>query len=127
METGDKNIIRAGHAPYMFCEENLGDINAKDVELFWNGSNHKLYHLKALITLEQVHTSVIRKKRRIFDGEANWLGVVNFHCIQMSTVMSMQVTFDQQWLKWQTTFITFLLSGNDVISLKLGPPIFVCL
>ena len=25
-----------------------------------------------------------------FDGEANWSGVVNFHCIQMSLVMSMR-------------------------------------
>ena len=44
VETGDKNrdvtddIIRA---PCMFCEESLGKINAKDVELFRNGSVHE--------------------------------------------------------------------------------------
>ena len=32
-----------------------------------------------------------RKERRLFDGEANWLGVVNFHCIQMSIVLSMRL------------------------------------
>ena len=44
VETGDKNrdvtddIFRA---PYMFCEESLGNFNAKDVELFRNGSVHE--------------------------------------------------------------------------------------
>ena len=44
VETGDKNrdvtddIFRA---PYMFCEESLGKINAKDVELFRNRSVHE--------------------------------------------------------------------------------------
>ena len=41
VEAGEKNsdvtddIFRA---PYMFCEESLGNFNAKDVELFRNGS-----------------------------------------------------------------------------------------
>ena len=30
----------------------------------------------------------------IFDGEANWSGVVNFHCMQMSLVMSMRFVFN---------------------------------
>ena len=44
VETGEKNsdvtddIFRA---PYMFCEESLGNFNAKDVELFRNGSVHE--------------------------------------------------------------------------------------
>ena len=38
---------------HLFCEECLGKINAKDVELFRNGSVHELYRLKALFTLEQ--------------------------------------------------------------------------
>ena len=44
VETGDKNrdvtddIFRA---PYMFYEESLGKINAKDVELFRNRSVHE--------------------------------------------------------------------------------------
>ena len=41
----------------MFYEENLG------LELFWNGSVHKFYRLKALITLEQVNSLVVEKKR----------------------------------------------------------------
>ena len=32
-------------------------------------------------------------KEQNFDGEANWSGVVNFHCIQMSLVMSMRFIF----------------------------------
>ena len=38
----------------MFYEESVGKINAKDLKLFRNGSVNKFYHLKALITLEQV-------------------------------------------------------------------------
>ena len=45
----------------MFCEENLGKINK--CELFRNGSVHEFYRLKELITLEQVNTSVVGKKR----------------------------------------------------------------
>ena len=44
----------------MFCEESFG------LELFQNGSIHEFHRLKALITLEQVNTSVVeRKKGRI--------------------------------------------------------------
>ena len=38
-----------------------------------------------------------RKKKNLdeqnFDGETNWSGVVNFHCIQMSLVMSIRFIF----------------------------------
>ena len=45
------------------------------------------HHLKALITLEQVNTYFSDN----FDGGAiNWSGVVNFYCMQMSLVMSVQ-------------------------------------
>lgn len=46
----------------IFCEVSFGKINAKDVELFRDRSVHEFYHLKALITLEQVNTSVVEKK-----------------------------------------------------------------
>ena len=46
------------------------------VELFQNGLFHEFYHLKALINLEQVITSVLEKKNNLneqnVDGEANW-------------------------------------------------------
>ena len=46
------------------------------VELFLNGSFHEFYHLKALINLEQVITSVVEKENNLYeqnvDGEANW-------------------------------------------------------
>ena len=46
------------------------------VELFRNGSSHEFYHLKALINLEQVITSVVEKENNLYeqnvDGEANW-------------------------------------------------------
>ena len=67
----------------MFHEECLGKINAKNVELFWNGLVHEFYRLKALITL---NTSVVEKKNlyeQHFDREANWSGLLDFHCIQM--------------------------------------------
>ena len=40
----------------LFFEEGLGKIDVKDVALFWNRSVQEFYHLKALITLEQVNT-----------------------------------------------------------------------
>ena len=52
--------------------------------------------LKALISLEQANTSVVEKMKLNeynFDGEANWSGVVDFHCMQMSLVMSMLSIF----------------------------------
>ena len=39
-------------------ESDSGKINGKDLELFRNVSVHEFYRLKALITLEQVNTSV---------------------------------------------------------------------
>ena len=73
----------------MFCEESLGKIHATGVELFRKGSVLEFYRLKALITLEQVNTSVVEKKKNLteqnFDGEANWSGVANFHCMQMTS------------------------------------------
>ena len=41
----------------MLCKESLG------LELFRSGSVHELYRLKALISLEQVSTSVVEKKK----------------------------------------------------------------
>ena len=40
--------------------------------------------------------SSVRKKNlneQNFDGQANWSGVVNFHCMQMSLVMSVRFLF----------------------------------
>ena len=70
METGDK---------YRDVTYNIS--NLKDVEL----SVHEIYHLKALITLKQVNTSVVERKHRS--------GVVNFHCIQIILVMRMWFYF----------------------------------
>ena len=73
----------------------------KDVELFRNGSVHEFYRLKALITLKQVITKMVGKKNNLnkqnFDGEGNWLGVVSFHCLQRSLVMSMRFIFGDDW------------------------------
>ena len=66
----------------------------EDVKLFRNGSVHEFYCLKALIiTLKQVITPVVEKKKENLNeqnvcGEANWAGVVNFHCMTMRLVMS---------------------------------------
>ena len=60
VSTGDKNrdvtdnIFRA---PCMFCEESLGKMNGKVVELLRNG-------FEALITLGQVTTSGVEKAKK---------------------------------------------------------------
>ena len=60
--------------PLMFCEESLGKVNAKDLELFRNRLVHKFYCLKVLITLEQV----VEKKKNLneqnFDQWGRWCG-----------------------------------------------------
>ena len=42
-------------------------------------------------------TSMVEKKNNLnepnVDDEANWLGVGNFHCMQISLVMSMKFIF----------------------------------
>ena len=50
-------------SPCVFCEESLGKINTKDVGLFLNGSVREFYRLKALISLEQIYTLVVEKKK----------------------------------------------------------------
>ena len=63
METGNKNrcVTEATHVSLVFCKESLGNLNKCDLELFRNGSVHKFYRLKELITLEQVNTPVVEK------------------------------------------------------------------
>lgn len=57
METEDKNRdVSQRHA--LFCEETLGKIDAKDIELFRNGFSHEFYRLKVLMTLDKLNTSV---------------------------------------------------------------------
>lgn len=57
VETKDKNRdVSQRHA--LFCEETLGKIDAKDIELFRNGLSHEFYRLKVLMTLEKLNTSV---------------------------------------------------------------------
>ena len=64
VETEDKNRDESQrHA--LFCEESSGKIDAKDVELFRNGSVQEFFRLKALITLEQVNTSVKTSMARL--------------------------------------------------------------
>ena len=73
----------------VFCEESLGKINTKDVGLFLNGSVHEFYRLKALISLEQIYTLVVEKKKiRILISKTSMvrrtgrLRVANVHCMQ---------------------------------------------
>ena len=75
MKTGDKHDWSRA----CFHEESLGKIYAKDLELFWNRQLvHELDRLKVLITLEQVNTSVVEKKKNLneqnFDQWCRWCG-----------------------------------------------------
>ena len=55
-------VRRDRQSACMFCEESLGKISAKDVGLSQNGSVQEFYGLKALVTLDQVNTSVVEKQ-----------------------------------------------------------------
>lgn len=52
VETGDTNCDVSQHHCFILSRK----VDAKGVEPFRNGSVHKFYHLKALITLAQVNT-----------------------------------------------------------------------
>ena len=52
----------------MLYEESLRNIDAKDLEPFWKGSVHEFNLLKALMTLEQVNSSMVIES-------INWSGV----------------------------------------------------
>ena len=49
----------------MFCEESLGKVNAKELELFQNRLVHEFYCLKVSIISEQVNTSEVEKKKNV--------------------------------------------------------------
>ena len=70
-------------APCMFFEESFGEINARDVELFQNGSFHEFCCLKALITLELVNILVVKKGRRIALSKI-WWGDKLIGCCKLS-------------------------------------------
>ena len=40
---------------------------------------------------------MVKKKEESWLAKANWMGVVNFYCMQMSLVMSMQFIFADEW------------------------------
>ena len=54
----------------MFCEESLGKVNLKDLELFGNRLVHKFYCLKVVITLEQV----LEKKKNLNEQNFDQIG-----------------------------------------------------
>ena len=69
----------------------------KDVELFPKRVGPRILSLESVYyfgTIDYV-TSVVENKNNLlsktdFDGETNWSGIVNFHCMQKSLVMSMR-------------------------------------
>ena len=66
VETGDTNRDNMFRPPCMFCEESLGKINVKDVELFRNGSVHEFCRLKALIIGSSEYFNG-RKKKNLYE------------------------------------------------------------
>ena len=114
METWYVKNCSMTQEPRMFCEESLGKVNAKDLEcvsgIGWS-TNSIAWKCWLLWNKWSRKRRILMSKTSIngADGVANWSGVVNFHW-----------TFHfQQWPKWHAMFITFLLFGNDVISLVL--------
>ena len=56
---GQQSLRERSHV--CFCEESLGKTNAKDLQLFRNGSAHEFYSLKALTTLEQLNSLLVER------------------------------------------------------------------
>ena len=74
METGDIKNCGMTQKPRMFCEESLGKVNAKDLELFWNSLVHEFYCLKVLMTLERVVEKKKNFNEQNFDELCRWCG-----------------------------------------------------
>ena len=77
--------------------------------------------LESAVTLEQVWILLWLKKK-----ESLWAYAIKLvRCCKLSSYPNKScdehVVYFQQWLKWCAIFITFLLSGNYVISLKWRP------
>ena len=74
METGDIKNCGMTQQPRMFCEESLGKVNAKDLELFRNRLVHEFNYLKVLITLEPVVEKKTNLNEQNFDQWCRWCG-----------------------------------------------------
>ena len=99
--------------PCMFCEESLG------LELFdRNSSVQEFYSLKALIPLEQVNTWVVEKKILISKRRT---GLVSLNFIVCKWVLWWACSLFSRMIEWCAMLITFLIYGNDVISLESRP------
>ena len=73
--------------------KSLEKIDAKDVKAFL-----KRVGLRILLLESVDYFGESEYFRENFNGEAiNWSGVVHFHCVQMSLVMSMQFIFSDDW------------------------------
>ena len=74
----------------MFCEESLGKIKFR---AFPKRVGPRILSLQSVDYFEQVNTTKWSKKRRILISKTAMVGVVNFHCMQMGLVISMQFIF----------------------------------
>ena len=98
----------------LFGAESLRKIDAKDVELFRNGSVQEFYRLKALISF---------RNKWILQWKLRWWGYKLVGCCKRSfhanDSCDEHAVYFGRWLKNRAMFVTFLVSGNDVISLEL--------
>ena len=74
VETGDIKNCSMTQEPRLFCEEILGKVNTKDLELFQNRLVHEFYRLKVLITLEQVVEKKNNLNEQNFNQWGRWCG-----------------------------------------------------
>ena len=88
VETEDGNCYQLSQRQALFCEVSLGKIDA-------GMSNFPGTGRSRILLLESVdYFGTIECFTETFDGEAiNWSGVVNFHCMKVSLVMSMRFIF----------------------------------
>ena len=109
--------------PRMFGAESLGKVYAKDLEISKTGWSMNFITWKSLLLWNNnLYLSGQKKKNlnKQNDGEARyWLGVVNFHCTQMSLLLSVQSIFSDDGNNIPCSSLFFCsLAMHDVISLK---------
>ena len=81
---------------------------------------HEFYHLKALITLEQVNTSVVEKKRRILISKTSMVRLTRQLLNMLSRCKKMEEQKVRLFLKQPSEFITWVqVIKENKIKLKL--------
>ena len=107
--------IVAWSKPGMFCKESVGKIRFR---AFLKRVSPWILSLKSVEYFgASEHYWVVKKKRRILIRKIAMVGCCKLSPYANESCDEHAIYF-RRWLKWRAMYITFSMSGNDVISLE---------